>query len=132
MKSEKLNRYRSWLLSGGIIIVVLLWLASGQFRQDAPEPVGAIQPAAAASAQRNAVRVRTQTAEKVMRTIVVNGETAPSRVVHLAAETDGRIEYVGAERGAALQRGDVIVRLDERDRSARLAQAKASGATPSR
>ena len=125
MKSEKLNRYRSWLLSGGIIIVVLLWLASGQFRQDAPEPVGAIQPAAAASAQRNAVRVRTQTAEKVMRTIVVNGETAPSRVVHLAAETDGRIEYVGAERGAALQRGDVIVRLDERDRSARLAQAKA-------
>ncbi len=125
MKSAKLNRYKSWLLSGGIVIVVVLWLASGQFRQDEPEPVGAIQPAAAASAQRNAVRVRTQTAEEVMRTIVVNGETAPSRVVHLAAETDGRIEYVGAERGAALQRGDVIVRLDERDRSARLAQAKA-------
>lgn len=125
MKSANLNRYKSWLLSSGIVIVVVLWLASGQFRQDEPEPVGAIQPAAAASAQRNAVRVRTQTAEEVMRTIVVNGETAPSRVVHLAAETDGRIEYVGAERGAALQRGDIIVRLDERDRSARLAQAKA-------
>jgi len=125
MKSANLNRYKSWLLSSGIVIVVVLWLASGQFRQDEPEPVGAIQPAAAASAQRNAVRVRTQTAEEVMRTIVVNGETAPSRVVHLAAETDGRIEYVGAERGAALQRGDIIVRLDERDRSARLAQANA-------
>jgi multidrug efflux system membrane fusion protein len=60
-----------------------------------------------------------------MRTIVVNGETAPSRIVRLAAETDGRVEYVGAQRGASLQRGDVIVRLDERDRSARLAQAKA-------
>jgi multidrug efflux system membrane fusion protein len=125
MKSAKLNRYKSWLLSGGIVIIVVLWLVSGQFEQDDPEPVGSIQAAAAASAQRNAVRVRTQSAEEVMRTIVVNGETAPSRIVRLAAETDGRVEYVGAQRGASLQRGDVIVRLDERDRSARLAQAKA-------
>jgi multidrug efflux system membrane fusion protein len=125
MKSAKLNRYKSWLLSGGIVIIVVLWLVSGQFEQDDPEPVGTIQAAAATSAQRNAVRVRTQSAEEVMRTIVVNGETAPSRIVRLAAETDGRVEYVGARRGASLQRGDVIVRLDERDRSARLAQAKA-------
>ena len=125
MKSAKLNRYKSWLLSGGIVIIVVLWLVSGQFEQDDPEPVGSIQAAAAASAQRNAVRVRTQSAEEVMRTIVVNGETAPSRIVRLAAETDGRVEYVDAQRGASLQRGDVIVRLDERDRSARLAQAKA-------
>jgi multidrug efflux system membrane fusion protein len=125
MKSAKLDRYKSWLLSGGIVIVVVLWLASGQFGPDEPEPVGAIQPDATARGQRNAVRVRTQSAEEVMRTIVVNGETAPSRIAHLAAETDGRIEYVGAERGAALQRGDIIVRLDERDRSARLAQARA-------
>jgi multidrug efflux system membrane fusion protein len=125
MKSAQLNRYKSWLLSGGIIIAVILWLASGQLAQDELEPVGAIQPAAGTSAQRNAVRVRTQSAEEVMRTIVVNGETAPSRIVNLAAETDGRIEFVGADRGASLERGDVIVRLDERDRSARLAQAEA-------
>jgi multidrug efflux system membrane fusion protein len=125
MKSAQLNRYKSWLLSGGIIIAVILWLASGQLAQDELEPVGAIQPAAGTSIQRNAVRVRTQSAEEVMRTIVVNGETAPSRIVNLAAETDGRIEFVGADRGASLERGDVIVRLDERDRSARLAQAEA-------
>jgi len=75
---------------------------------------------------RNAVRVRTQSAEEVMRTIVVNGKTAPARITHLEAETDGRIEYVGAERGASLNTGDLIVRLDERDRSARLAQAEAT------
>jgi len=72
------------------------------------------------------VRVRTQSAEEVMRTIVVNGKTAPARIVHLAAETDGRIEHIGAQRGANLGRGDVIVRLDERDRAARLAQAEAT------
>jgi multidrug efflux system membrane fusion protein len=61
-----------------------------------------------------------------MRTIVVNGQTAPARVVDLAAETDGRVEYIGVSRGANVARGAVIVRLDERDRKARLAQAEAT------
>lgn len=61
-----------------------------------------------------------------MRTIVVNGKTAPARHVVLAAETDGRIVFIGAKRGASVDRGIVIVRLDERDRHARLAQAEAT------
>ena len=61
-----------------------------------------------------------------MRTIVVNGKTAPARIAQLSAETDGRIEYIGADRGANLERGNLIVRMDERDRAARLAQAEAT------
>jgi len=72
------------------------------------------------------VRVRTQTAEEVVRTIVVNGETAPARVVQISAETDGRVTSTGAERGANVARGGLLVRLDERDRKARLAQAQAT------
>jgi multidrug efflux system membrane fusion protein len=60
-----------------------------------------------------------------MRTIVINGKTEPARIVELAAETDGRVEFIGAKRGASLERGDIIARLDERDRAARLAQARA-------
>ncbi len=122
MQNSKLSRYRSWIISGGIVLLVALWLASGQFRAAEQETV---EPVADTSA-RSAVRVRTQTAEEVMRTIVVNGKTAPARIVHLAAETDGRVEYIGAERGASLTRGDIILRFDERDRAARLAQAEAT------
>ena len=124
MELGKLNRYKSWMISASIVVAVALWLISGQFEADAD---GA-QPEVAtpASVSKNAVRVRTQTAEEVMRTIVVNGKTAPARIVQLAAETDGRVEYIGAERGATLQRGRLIVKLDERDRSARLAQAQAT------
>lgn len=61
-----------------------------------------------------------------MRTIIVNGKTAPARVVELSAETDGRVEHIGAARGADVNRSEVIVRLDQRDRSARLAQAEAT------
>jgi len=125
MKFDNINRYKSWLISAGIVFLVSVWLISGQIgaEDDDERTTVAEYPAKGA---KSAVRVRTQSAEEVMRTITVNGNTAPARVVHLAAETDGRIEYIGADRGASLERGSVIIRLDERDRSARLAQAKAT------
>jgi len=124
MESGNTKRFRSWLVSAGIVGVVALWLLSGQFggNQEKDQSV----ETAVAETTRNAVRVRTQSAEEVMRTIVVNGKTAPARIANLAAETDGRIEYIGADRGASLERGNLIVRLDKRDRSARLAQAQAT------
>ena len=122
MQHSSFHRFRSWFISAGIVLLVTVWVASGQFRA---EEQATAQPAAG-PAPKSAVRVRTQTAEEVMRTIVVNGKTAPARIVHLAAETDGRVEFIGAERGASLDRGDIIVRLDERDRAARLAQAEAT------
>jgi multidrug efflux system membrane fusion protein len=125
MKMVQLKRHKSWLMSGSIVILVVLWLASGQVSNDNPEPASRAEPIAAVGAPKNAVRVRTQSAEEVMRTIVINGKTEPARIVELAAETDGRVEFIGAKRGASLERGDIIVRLDERDRSARLAQARA-------
>ena len=127
MELGKLNRYRSWLISGALALLVVLWLGSGQVGGDdtvvAATAVDGTEPAAAAKAS---VRVRTQQAEEVTRTIVVNGMTEPARVVTIAAETDGRIETVGARRGASVDRGAVIVRLDERDRSVRLAEARAT------
>lgn len=124
MNLDQIKRYKSWLMSTGIVVVVAVWLASGQLRDETGSEAHA-GAAAATSMPKDAVRVRTQSAEEVMRTIVVNGKTEPARTVQIAAETDGRIEYVGADRGASLERGDIIVRLDQRDRSARLAQAEA-------
>ena len=123
------KEHRSWLFSATIAAMVVLWLLSGQFGDSEPmadEPQLASVEDASEITTRSSVRVRTQSAEEVLRTIVVNGKTAPARIVDLAAETDGRIEFVGAKRGANLLSGQVIVRLDERDRSARLAQAEAT------
>jgi len=124
MQQGNINRYKSWFVSAGIVVAVTLWIASGSFGNTEDEDT-AINPGVTATAK-NAVRVRTQSAEEVMRTIVVNGKTAPARIAQLSAETDGRIEYIGADRGANLERGNLIVRMDERDRVARLAQAEAT------
>lgn len=125
MQLDNINRYKSWLISFGIVVAVAIWLASGQIGgDDGKERSGSTAPATKSA--RNAVRVRTQSAEEVIRTITVNGNTAPARIARLAAETDGRVENIGAERGASLDRGEVIIRLDERDRTARLLQAEAT------
>ena len=123
MKPGSISRYKSWLMSAGIIVAITLWLATGQLGGSGDSDA-ADMPTTETTAK-NAVRVRTQSAQEVMRTIVVNGKTAPARLARLAAETDGRVEHIGAERGANLERGGLIVRLDERDRSARLAQSRA-------
>jgi len=126
MNLGKLKQFRSWLISAGIVLLVTVWLASGQVSSDAPEEAPRSVITSAAPAQQSSVRVRTQSAEEIMRTIIVNGETAPARVVDMTAETDGRIEYIGVDRGTNVDKNAVIVRLDERDRKARLAQAEAT------
>ena len=60
------------------------------------------------------------------RIIKVNGSTAPARTVDINAETDGRVVVTGVDRGERVSKGGVIVQLDERDRQARLAEARAT------
>ncbi len=124
MDLGKFEDYRSWLISASIAAAIGLWLLSGQFGgDDSPQRetlADAREPAL------SSVRVRTQSAEEVQRTIVVNGKTAPARIVELSAETEGRVVATGIERGSNASRGDLIVRLDERDRVARLKQAEAT------
>ena len=126
MTLRSFEKHRSWFYSAGIAVLVAVWLLSGQFSDDSEADSGEIAAAAPLdNASKGRVRVRTQVAEEVTRTIVVNGKTAPARVVELSAETEGRIASIGAKRGANITAGTVIVRLDERDRSARLAEARA-------
>lgn len=118
------GKYKSWLTSAGIALAIAAWLMSGQLTDTEAEMEAAdvAEPATLLTS----VRIRTQTAEEVTRTITVNGKTAPARIVEINAETDGRVVSIGAERGERLNKGQVIVRLDERDRQARLAQARAT------
>ena len=127
MNFGNIKKHRSWFYSAGIAILVAAWLFSGQFADDSGSATERAATSVVGAAEKHGkVRVRTLTAEEVTRTIVVNGKTAPARVVELSAETDGRITGIGAGRGANVAKGTVIVRLDERDRSARLAEARAT------
>ncbi len=126
MQTSTFRQYRSWLISLGIAALVGLWLLSGQLGSDGEQVAADDAAVAPAKQHKSAVRVRTQKAEPVERMIIVNGKTAPARIVEIAAETDGRVERIGAERGSNVAAGELIVALDERDRRARLRQAEAT------
>jgi len=125
MNEGTIAKYKSWMVSAGIALVIALWLATGSLTVDEPE-TGITGVQTSETRPLTSVRVRTQTAEAVTRMIVVNGKTAPARIVEINAETDGRVIATGVDRGERMNKGEVIVRLDERDRLARLAQAVAT------
>ena len=62
------------------------------------------------------VRVREMVAAPVQREIVLNGRTAPARAVELRAEAAGRVVELAVERGSFVEAGEILARLDPRDR----------------
>lgn len=125
MNIDKIRERQSWLISAGIAAAIALWLLSGLV-VGSDEDEGGTAIVQNSERAKSTVRVRTQSAEQVERTIVINGKTAPARVVQLEAETSGRVVAIGTERGRNLDRGELVLRLDERDRAARLAEARAT------
>lgn len=127
MNFKKQIEERPWILAVSAALLVAVWLLSGL--SDDQEILGAQQVAAGGDTGANGlvrVQVRTQAAETVTRSISLYGQTAPIRSVDLNAETEGRVAQIAAERGERVSVGDVILRLDLRDRQARLEQARAS------
>lgn len=57
--------------------------------------------------------------------IRIYGQTEPLRSVELQAETQGTIKSIPAKEGQRVNKGDVVVIIDERDRAAQLARVKA-------
>ena len=123
----RLNRSQ-WL---ALVIAVALaaWLGSGQFGGREANGKAVESPAEEVAAPKEKplqrVRVRTLHAESVTREVVIHGHTAPARSVTLRAETEGRIVEVAAERGADLDEGRLVARIDLRTRRDTLSQAKA-------
>src|SRR5690606_22055824 len=112
-----------WLITGAIFLLVVVWMLSGIGSGDDNTAAG--EQAEQGESKATDVRVREQRAEEVERFIDVYGRTAPARSVTLKAETGGRVVEVAAERGAYTHKGDVLVRLDVRDRAAQLERARA-------
>lgn len=103
------------------------WLASGQLGAELTPPDAEREAAAVAEGPEPfAVRVGASEATPVQREVVVNAHTEAARDVEMRAETDGRVVEVGARRGAEVAAGDLLVRIDPREREALVRQAEAT------
>ena len=126
---------RSYLIALIIALTATAWLASPYvlgylWPTDSADTNGAEVTAgpdsgAAEPGKPLRVRVRHSVAETRVKSLILTGQTEPSRRALLKAETAGRIVSVEAVEGAILKEGDIIVKLAMNDREARLEEAKA-------
>ena len=116
---------QSLLIAFLMVVALALWMVSGKHAQT--EATTAEDDSTNAT-RTTVVSVRTRAveAQNVRKEIVLHGTTEPARTVTLRAEIDGRVVEIGAARGALVRRGEVIVRLDARDRHALALEAKAT------
>ena len=114
-----------------ILLAAVLWMLSGVFKdadQEAAQAVGEQTPSAGVVEDEVShvhVRVINVTSEEHVRTIAVLGRIEADVAVDVRAEVPGRVAEVVAQKGAQVQPGDVLVKLDPENLPALLAEAQA-------
>lgn len=116
----RLIEQRPWWIAGAILVLVVAWMATGALRSDTAAPEASADP----PDRRPEVVVSRQRAEPVTRHVRIYGRTEPARSVGIRAETRGRVAALHADRGERVAAGTLLVELDERDRRARLTEAR--------
>jgi len=124
---------RSVIIATVIAVGVAGWLASGQFKDEAPETstaevkpetdvAPALQPKETGPVE---VQVKTYQARPRAQEVIVRGRTEAFRTVEIKAETPGRVVETLVERGQRVKKGDVLIKFAVKDRLAQLAEAEA-------
>ena len=116
----------SYIWAGIIVIIVFLWMVSGQIGSDSAQSSVETDASGGPEEQIVSVRGAQLNARDHIQTILIRGRTEASRLVIVRAETVGRVISVPAEKGSLVKAGDVMCELSIDAREAQLAQARAA------
>ncbi len=122
----------SQILAIVIFFLGLVWIGSGfwgvrEKSQSAPQTTTAESVQSdktIAEPELPQVRVRVSKAERFPDVVTVTGRSKASQSVSLRAETAGQLETLIQEEGALVKAGEVVARLELRDRQAKLDEAR--------
>ncbi|SDF06357.1 efflux RND transporter periplasmic adaptor subunit [Thalassobaculum litoreum] len=117
----------SIVLAGILAVGAVAWIVSGQMGDNKPATASQEAPKITAPPADAVTRVRVRdiAASPFVASVVTSGHTEAVRIVTLKAETAGRVIATPTPKGATVDAGAEIVRIDEADRPARLEEAKA-------
>lgn len=127
IKGVGMRLQRSHKTAIAILLVAVVWMASGVFKSD-EEPVAAVAGTQIGETSEDApmrVRVTTVRSEEHVRKIAILGRIQADKAVNVRAEVPGRVDEIVATKGAAVNVGDVLVKLDPENLPALLAEAQA-------
>ncbi len=102
-----------------IVVMLSLWVGSGMLNKEQ------VQNDTETKQVLQKVRVTPMQAVQVEREIKLYGRTEPDRMATLRSESNARVIEVMVEKGQAVLKGDLLVRLNTNDLEQRLVSAKA-------
>ncbi|MBO6804180.1 MAG: efflux RND transporter periplasmic adaptor subunit, partial [Thalassospira sp.] len=112
-----------------LVVGTVIWIGSAYLTggDETTEQTSASDATTENKAAKTTASVRTITSHAVDHVdhLRITGRTEAVISVEISAETEARVIEVGAIKGQAVQKGDLIVRLDTGDRQARVAKARA-------
>ncbi|BDW88118.1 efflux RND transporter periplasmic adaptor subunit [Thalassospira tepidiphila] len=112
-----------------LVVGTVVWIGSAYLTggDETTEQTSASDATTENNAAKTTASVRTITSHAVdhIDHLRITGRTEAVISVEISAETEARVIEVGAIKGQAVQKGDLIVRLDTGDRQARVAKARA-------
>ncbi len=118
---------RSHLTAGLLLLAVVAWMASSYFGRGAAEGERgtAVGVPAATDGPRMRVRATRSLAVPAARELVLYGHTEADRRVELEAEIEAKIVALPVAKGRLVREGEIVARLDPRDRAAWVREAEA-------
>lgn len=119
---------KSFFIAVIITVVAVLWVLSGVLSgndaADQSAQTSAAQPEQPKGDEIPEVRVRDLVAEPMEDVVDVTGRTRASRQVNVSAETDGQVGSIQVEKGEVVKEGQILAKLELRDRAAQVLEAE--------
>jgi len=113
---------KSHKIAIAIALLTGVWMVSGVFNDDEPQAVTGEAPADTVLTR---VRVSTVVSQDHIRTLSVLGRIEADKAVSVRAEVPGRVSEITIAKGAQVNTGDVLVKIDSENRPELLAEARA-------
>ena len=112
-RRDQNSRWSKWW----IILGVLLFVGFGAWRMFFAAP---------AAAEVSVMRVRVETSGASGSAVVLNaaGYVVPAHKIEVASKLSGRVEWIGVEKGDRVEKGQILVRLEDEEFQARVRQSK--------
>lgn len=108
-----------------ITFIAFVWIGTGLLFGTKRE--GAVEQSVASGSDiQKLLKVEALDAKPYTRQITLNGFTKANRMVELKPEVDGKVVELPVKKGDMVEKGQLIVRLDDRDRKEKLAQARSA------
>lgn len=114
---------RGHFLAIGATVIITIWMFTGVFTDSDLNETQA--PVEKESSSIFSVQVEQFNATTITPELTLHGQTAPNREVHLKSEVSGTVLKLHAREGDFVNKGQILIEIDAKDKHQQLKQAKA-------